>query len=210
MKHCIIIGSVPVKNEALLKEYCENAFIICADGGLDVALQHHITPDLIVGDFDSVQAELPQGIETIQLPVQKNDTDTMFAIREAMKRGYQEFILFGVLGGARFDHSYASLCSLHFIAMQNGRGVMIGDNCKMFVLTGGRLRLKDMAGSGLSVFPFGVPSCTVTYQGLAYPLNRHTLYSQDPLGVSNEITEPVAEIILHSGTALIIVQEPNF
>ena len=80
----------------------------------------------------------------------------------------------------------------------------------MFVLTGGRLRLKDMAGSGLSVFAFGVPSCTVTYQGLAYPLNRHTLYSQDPLGVSNEITEPVAEIILHSGTALIIVQEPNF
>lgn len=210
MKHCVIIGAVTVKNKKLLHEYCENAFVICADGGLDIANENNIIPDLIVGDFDSTQSELPQGIETIALPVQKNDTDTMFAIREALRRGYQEFVLFGILGGDRFDHSFASLCSLQFIATQNGRGVIIGDDCQIFVLTGGRLRLRDMVGNGLSVFPFGVPNCTVTYHGLEYPLNRHTLYSQDPLGVSNCISDPLAEIILHSGTALVIVQEPNF
>lgn len=210
MKTCVIIGSVPVTKPEKLKEYCVDSFVICADGGFDVAMQHGIAPDLIVGDFDSIKAELPQEVETIQLPVHKDDSDTMFAIREAMRRGYQEFILFGVLGGERFDHSYASLCTLQFIAMQNGRGVIMGDNCQVFVLSSGRLRLKDMVGQGISVFPFGVPSCMVSYQGLEYPLNRHTLYSQDPLGVSNRILEPQAEIILHSGIALIMIQEPNF
>lgn len=207
MKTCVIIGAVPVKNREQMKDYCADAFVICADGGLDVATENGIVPNLIVGDFDSVQSSLPQGIEKIQLPVHKDDTDTMFAIREAIRRGYQEFILLGVLGGERFDHSYAALCALQFIAMQNCRGVLVGDRTQIFVLSSGRLRLRDMLGQTISVFPFGTPSCMVTYQGLEYPLNRHTLYSQDPLGVSNRITEPVAEIILHAGIALIIVQE---
>lgn len=210
MKTCVIIGSVPVKNPNLLKEYCTESFVVCADGGLDVAQQHGIIPDLLVGDFDSAKSEPPAGVEVIRLPVHKDESDTMFAVREAMRRGYQEFILMGVLGGERFDHSYAALCVLQFIAMQSGRGVAVGDGCQVFVLSSGRLRLRDMAGQGVSVFPFGVPSCMVTYQGLEYPLNRHTLYSQDPLGVSNQILDSSAEIILHSGIALIIVQEPNF
>lgn len=210
MNTCVIIGAAPVKNRKLLEEYCAGAFIICADGGLDTAMEYGITPDLLVGDFDSVRTQPPQGLETIHLPVHKDDTDTMFAIREAIRRGYREFVLLGVLGGERFDHSYASLCTLQFIAMQSCRGVIVGDNCQIFVLSGGRLRLRDMVGQTVSVFPFGSPSCAVTYQGMEYPLNRYTLYSQDPLGVSNQILEPLAEIILHSGVALIIVQEPNF
>lgn len=205
MKTCVIIGAVPVQNRNQMEEFCADAFVICADGGLDVAAQYGIVPDLLVGDFDSVQTQPPQGVETIHLPVHKDDTDTMFAIREAIRRGYQEFVLLGVLGGERFDHSYATLCALQFIAMQNCRGVLVGDHCQVFVLSSGRLRLRDMMGQTISVFPFGTPSCMVTYQGLEYPLNRHTLYSQDPLGVSNRITEPVAEIILHAGIALIIV-----
>jgi thiamine pyrophosphokinase len=210
MKRCAIIGSVPVKNTGVLKEYCVGSFVVCADGGLDTALETGIRPNLIVGDFDSAKASPPPEVETVRLSVHKDDTDTMFAIKEAMRRGYHDFSLFGILGGERFDHSFASLCALQYIAAQNDRGVIFGDNCKIFMMTGGKLRLTRMKGCGISVFPFGSSCCTVSYRGLEYPLMKHTLYSYDPLGVSNSIAEDDAQVILHSGTALIIVLEPNF
>lgn len=210
IKRCVIIGSVPVKDSETLLEYCRDSYVVCADGGLDTAQGHGIRPDLIVGDFDSAITQPPPGIETIRLPVRKDDTDTMFAVKESLTRGCREFALFGVLGGERFDHSFASLCTLQYITVHGGKGVILGDGCKIFLLTGGKLKLTRMAGSGISVFPFGAPSCTVSYSGLEYPLTRHRLYSHDPLGVSNSIVEDSAEIILHSGTALIIVLEPKF
>ena len=210
IKRCVIIGSVPLQNAETLLEYCRGSYVICADGGLDTAQSFGLRPDLIVGDFDSARGQPPPGIETIRLPVHKDDTDTMFAIKEGLRRGCREFALFGVLGGERFDQSFASLCALQYIVVHGGKGVILGDGCKIFLLTGGKLNLSRMAGSGISVFPFGAPSCTVSYSGLEYPLTRHTLYSHDPLGVSNSIAEDSAEIILHSGTALIIVLEPKF
>jgi thiamine pyrophosphokinase len=75
----------------------------------------------------------------------------------------------------------------------------------VFLLNGGRLNLSKLKGSTVSVFPFGVTSCIVSYHGLKYPLTEARLSADNPLGVSNVIIEEDAQIILHEGNALIIV-----
>ena len=95
----------------------------------------------------------------------------------------------GCLGGARFDHSLANLEVLQYILQHSGYGVMADSHTKVFLIAGSRLRLTEMKGATVSVFPYGTASCTVTYQGLLYPLAHDTLTSGGVLmGVSNTIT----------------------
>jgi len=205
IKKCVIIGSAPCENDDAIHEIdWANSFVICADGGLDLALQHNITPNLVIGDFDSIQNEIPKDIETIQLQVEKDDTDMMAAIRVGLQRGFRDFILLGALGG-RFDHSFANLCVLQYLAAQGCKAMIAGQGCRVFLLNGGRLSLNKLTGSTVSVFPFGTASCTVSYEGMKYPLTEARLSSDYPLGVSNLIETDDARIIVHDGNALIIV-----
>lgn len=205
MKTCMIIGSAPIEDGAIFQEFsADEAYVICADGGLDTALANGISPNLIIGDFDSVVAVPPDNIEIIRLPVAKDDTDMMAAIKEGFRRGYDNFVLLGALGG-RFDHSYANLSALAYIVSLGGRAVLADNNCKIFLIHSSRITLTKMEGCTISVFPFGCPSCTVSYQGMLYPLTEHCLHSDTPLGVSNKIVQNTAEIIVHSGDALVIV-----
>ncbi|TQI65697.1 thiamine diphosphokinase [Clostridium sp. KNHs216] len=205
MKKCVIIGSSPCEYGGILNEIDrDHSFIICADGGLDVALEHHLTPDLLIGDFDSVKNELPKNIETIRLNKEKDDTDMMAAIKEAIKRGYRDFTLFGALGG-RIDHSFSNFCALQYLASQGCKAVIADRDCRVFLLSGGRLTLSGLKGRMISVFPFGVGFCTVSYEGMKYPLREASISSAYPLGVSNEITEDQAQIFVHSGNALIFL-----
>lgn len=205
MKQCVIIGSAPSGNDSSFQEIdWKNSFVICADGGLDLAIQKNITPDLIIGDFDSIQSELPESIETIRLQIEKDDTDMMAAIRVGLKRGFRDFVLLGAIGG-RFDHSFANVCALQYLAAQGCKAMMAGEDCRVFLLNGGRLMLSKLKDKTVSVFPFGTASCTVTYEGLKYPLTEARLSSDCPLGVSNLILTDDARITVHDGNALIIV-----
>lgn len=207
MKKCAVIGSVPPQDGQPYWELEQDGgyYVICADGGLDTALRYGVKPDLFIGDFDSVKSEIPDGLETIHLKVEKDDTDLMAAVREGMKRGCRDFLLLGVMGGERCDHSFASLCTLQFLARQGCRATIEGDGCRIFLLSGGRLILSGMKGRTVSVFPFGVSLCEVSYEGLKYPLTKAILTSDCPVGVSNVVMEDRAQIVVHNGDALIIV-----
>ncbi|XOQ44059.1 MAG: thiamine diphosphokinase [Clostridium sp.] len=204
---CIVIGSVKIENGKIFQEYnLEECYIICADGGLDNANRFGIKPDLVIGDFDSYQGQMPVQTETIRLNVEKDETDTLAAVREGMKCGYQDFILLGVLGGERIDHSYANFCVLQYLCNHGCKAVLIGETCKVFLLSGGCLTLSGVKGATVSVFPFGCSACRVSYIGLKYPLTKALLHSDNPLGVSNRTESDEAEIYVHDGNALIFVQ----
>lgn len=207
MKKCVVIGSVPVANlNAVEDAGRENCFVICADGGLDNALRFGVTPDLVIGDFDSVKSNLSERVETIRLKVEKNDTDTMAAVREGLRRGYREFILTGVLGGERFDHSIANLCVLSYLCHQGCKAALWDGNCRAFLIRDeGGITLTGLAGKTVSVFPFGCAACSVSYTGMKYPLTRKTLTADFPLGVSNQVEDDSARIVVHSGEALVLI-----
>ena len=177
-------------------------FIICADGGYNHAAAMGITPNLLVGDMDSIKGSAQAG-ETIELPRDKDDTDTYFALREGLSRGYKEFILLGALGG-RLDHTYANIASIEFLLDNNAAGTIIsGDSIITMIKNGGR----EFTGEYkyLSVFAYGGEASGVSISGVKYPLNNATLSPSHPIGISNEIVGGSAVVSVRDG-CLVIMQ----
>ena len=208
-QECMIIGAAPIESEAVFQEFPpEKYYVICADAGYETAVKYGITPDLIVGDFDSAKTLPQKSRKVLSLPVEKDVTDTMYAVMKGFAKGLRGFVLLGCLGGPRFDHSLANLEVLQYIRQHSGHAVIADEHTKLFLISDSRLRLTQMKGATVSVFPYGCASCNLSYQGMFYPLSQETLATGGTLmGVSNSIVEDTAEIRVHSGTALIAVYQ---
>ena len=207
---CMIIGAVPIESSAVFEEYDPaDFFVICADAGYQTAARFGITPDLIVGDFDSAGDPPPEGVRCVSLPVEKDVTDTMYAAMRGIARGFRVFVLVGCLGGKRLDHSFANLEVLQYIRLHGGSAVLADEHTKLFLLHDGRLRMNGVRGATVSVFPYGVPMCNVSYVGLKYSLTRQNLSTGGLLmGVSNSVVAEEAQVRVHEGTALVVVYQP--
>ena len=204
-KRCVIIGSSPDTEILVLTEFIESEdFIVCADGGYVHAQKAGIIPDLIIGDFDSSVFPKNSDCEIITLPVQKDDTDTLFCVKECLKRGFNNFLILGGTGG-RQDHTFANICTLKFLAEKKIYAEMIDSKTVISVMTNGVKQLCNKKGMTFSIFPFGCESCEVTLSGFMYELSKGTLKSDFPLGVSNEITSDNATVTIHKGTAVIML-----
>ncbi len=182
-------------------------FVIAADGGLARLEAWNIVPDLIVGDFDSYRGTLPEDIEIIRHPVMKDQTDMELAVREALRRGASRVVMYGGLGG-RLDHALANIQLLAMLARRNVECRLTGKNETVTALCRKRARFSPDFRGTVSVFAYG-GDAVVTETGLLYKLDRHTLTDEKPLGVSNEFTGVPSEIVIHSGTALILWSAAN-
>lgn len=203
----MIIGAAPLDGRKLFREFDpRHYFVICADAGYETALRAGLQPDLVVGDFDSAKAPPPDDLKRMDLPVDKDVTDTMFAVMKGFSLGLRSFLLLGCLGGKRFDHTLANLEVLQYIREHGGHGIMADERTKIFLLQDEKLKITGMIGATVSVFPYNGSSCTVSYIGLKYPLTRSQLSCGGlPMGVSNQVTEDPAEVRVHNGSALVVV-----
>ncbi len=194
---CCIVGAGP--SPAYIKD---DAFIIAADGGLDKLKAHGISPDLILGDFDSLDNR-PEGENVLTFPAEKDDTDTMLAIKEASMRGYETLYISGGIGG-RLDHTVANLQSLLFADKLGADVFLVGERETVTVLTDGAVDFhKDCSGS-LSVFAWGGTANGVTIRGLKYETEGVSLSPMFPLGVSNQFVGRPVSIAVKQGTLLLI------
>lgn len=103
-KRCIIISG---GERSEITGINEGDFIIACDRGYEYAVNAHIVPDLAVGDFDSFSGKIEPGTVIREYPSEKDDTDTMIAVRYAVEHGFEEIAMFCALGG-RLDHTYAT------------------------------------------------------------------------------------------------------
>lgn len=206
-KRCVIIGASPECDSDMISEnVTDSDFIVCADGGYQYALQAGIQPNWIIGDFDS--ADFPEKIDcpTVALPRQKDDTDTMYCVKECIRMGYGEFLFLGMTGG-RCDHTFANYCTLLYLAEKNITAKLIDRDNEIFIIASGMKQILNCFGRMFSIFPFGCADCTVTLKGFAYGLEQGKLTADFPLGVSNVIQSDHAEIQVHSGKAICILSK---
>lgn len=204
---CVIIGSAPVSDPKILNERIRpDDFILCADGGAAAARRMGLRPDLMIGDFDSYSGDFPAGVETIRLPVQKDDTDLMYSVKEALRRGFTEFLLLGVTGG-RLDHTLGSISALQYLSEEGAHGVLADEKNEVLFFGEGSFTVKGKRGALLSVFPWGTPFCNVTYEQLEYPLDHQSLYSREPTGVSNCMLADEVRIHVHRGPVLVVLSQ---
>ncbi|MCM1168183.1 MAG: thiamine diphosphokinase [Ruminococcus sp.] len=197
-KICSIICGAPTKG---LDRELVNGYVIAADRGLDVALEAGITPDLVVGDFDSARSAVPEGVECVKVSPVKDDTDAMLAADFALKHGCTELRFFCALGG-RIDHTLANIQMLYHLKIRGINGELFGDDTSLFLLSNEGRSIPKFDGR-LSVFAYD-KTAVVTETGVKYPITNHPLTNDMPIGVSNEIVDDSAEITVHSGTALVL------
>ena len=199
MGKCIIFCAAEF--DKLEEAISQEDFIIAADGGLQHLQNLNITPNAILGDFDSL-GYTPTG--STVFPVEKDDTDAMLAVRKGLALGYRAFILYGSLDGPRLDHTVANFQTLQFLANQSAVGYLVGKNHLVTVLKDGSLTFPETAEGTVSIFCLGADAEGVTIENLYYPLENGTLTSGFPLGVSNHFVGKEAKISVNCGSLLVI------
>lgn len=199
MKSCLIFGGAPVGGLRLAPP--EDTYIIAADRGYLAVKQMGLTPNLALGDFDSLD-EIPQSCEVIRAVPEKDDTDTMLAVKTALDRGYSRISIVGALGG-RLDHTFANIQTLAYILKNGGFGRLIGENDTVELLNEGEYAYERRVGTYLSLFAYG-ESTVITTRGTKYDLTVHRLDNAFPLGVSNEIIGDKCSVSVHEGQLLVI------
>ena len=180
-----------------------NDYIICADSGYDIANEAGFIPNLLIGDFDSIKS-IPENMNKITLPVEKDVTDCLAAYYEGVKLGFESFVIFGGTGG-RFEHTFSNI-SLIANASKAGIYVEMIDDIHIFrSITNNSLKIKRKDKQQVSVFAFGGNSTGVSLNGFHYPLSDFTLEPfNGALGISNDIIDDYGEIIVENGTLIII------
>ena len=199
MSRCIIFCAAEFDRLALPID--KDDFVIAADGGLAHTQALGITPDVILGDFDSL-GYTPEGANVF--PVEKDDTDAMLAVRRGLALGCREFWLYGSLDGPRLDHTVANFQTLQFLADNGAKGILIGNTTMAAIVRNGSLIFPKEAEGTISVFCHGPDARGVTLEGLYYPLENGTLTAGFPLGASNHFTGTPSRITVEEGSLLVI------
>ena len=192
--------------DRLIQPIRRTDLVIAADGGLRHLTQLGIQPDIILGDFDSL-GYTPEGAQVY--PVEKDDTDSMLALRHGLRRGCTRFVLYGSLDGPRLDHTIANLQSLLFLAEHGAEGFLAGNRYIATVIKDSSVSFPDTATGILSVFCINGTADGVRLSGLKYPLENGQLSSCFPLGVSNHFTGQAATVSVKNGSLLLLYDRCN-
>lgn len=202
MKKCYIVGAGELFGSF---SPSEGDLVIAADGGYDNLLSLGITPHVIIGDLDSVRADLPDGIELIRHKVEKDETDAHLAYLEGARRGYTEFELYGGTGG-REDHTFANYSLLLYAKNEGNNVKLVSENMDICVIKNERREFFGREGATFSAFAIGGVCRGVTIDGLYYTAWDATLTPEFPLAVSNHFKDGVATVEVRQGTLLIMTQ----
>ena len=184
-KRCVIVGGADISNYGFIREkLCADDYVIFCDSGLKHLEHLYAKPSLIVGDFDSHENPLLD-IETIVLPCEKDDTDTVYAVKEAIKRGFDDFLLIGVVG-SRLDHTLGNVSILLYLDSLGKKGCIIDDYSEMEIVSEKPVSICDQ----YSFFSLlNITGCAkgITITGAKYPLADAEISCEYQYGISNEV-----------------------
>lgn len=202
-KICHVVGAGPLYDYRIEK-INDDDMIIAADGGLDYLKNQKISPELIIGDFDSVEVK-PSGENIITLPAEKDDTDMIAAIRIAMEKGYRNFFLYAGTG-RRVDHTLANIQTLAFLNDNGARGWLLGEDNVITSIKNSSIILNGGLKEYISVLSYTDVSEGVTLKNLKYAVDNFTMTSVYPIGTSNELLGASAEISVRNGILIVIYE----
>ena len=211
MRYMIISGG-HIDDKFALNYLQENEYdcMIAADSGMDFLYRNGIVPDVIAGDFDSVKEESVayfqdlNDVQVLKLNPIKDDTDTEFVIREAIRRGATEITVLGATG-TRLDHVLANV-NLLGIGLEEDVSIELVDAHNRIRMISDSLEIErtHQFGSFVSILPVKGDAKGVCLKGMKYPLENAEIACFSSLGISNEIIADRAQISVEQGTLLVI------
>ncbi|HLA87902.1 MAG TPA: thiamine diphosphokinase [Anaerolineales bacterium] len=190
----------PDKAHALLRE---SDFIIAADGGTRHALALGLTPNIIIGDLDSLNVErLTFNAEIIQSPADKNETDLELAFQHALTLNPEQIIILAALGG-RLDQTLGNIALVSNV-QRSTSNVRLDDGIEEVFFCRDEYTIKGTSGDIISLIPWQGEVTGIVTTGLKWTLQNEILYPQKTRGISNEMMNDTATIQIKSGLLLII------
>ena len=217
MNDVIIVSGGSIQKDFALaflkKRKKENTCIIAADRGLEFLAGTEYSPDVVVGDFDSLSQEGKDFLESkknemeiVRLKPEKDDSDTQSAMNLAIGRGAKDIAILGVTG-RRVDHLIANF-GLLILGQNEGAKISLIDqyNYVTLIPDGTVLKREEQFGRYVSFFSIGGDVDGLTLEGFKYPLRGYHLTAADSgLTVSNEIREKQARVTYTSGQLMMIM-----
>lgn len=197
---CYVVGAMPLDPGFILTPV-PGDLVIAADKGYETLSRLGVHPGLVVGDFDSL-GSVPDHPQVLRLPRIKDETDTGFALRQGLKRGYRRFVLLAVWR-ASGPHGMPIFSCSPGSPPKGPRAILLGEGEAAAVVTEGTLSFPASMEGFVSVFCAGGTARGVTLEGLKYPLDHAELTSDFPLGVSNEFVGLPARISVEEGSLLV-------
>ena len=202
MSRCVIVGGADINGYDKVKGYfLEDDYFIFCDSGLKHKDIFGVDAGLIVGDFDSYDNP-NANVETIVLPTVKDDTDTVYAVKEGLKRGYKEFLLIGCVG-QRLDHTLANVSILQMLDNNGARGLIVDDYSEMELVRKEVARIPS-AFSYFSLINIYGTAKGISISGAKYPLANAEIATDYQYGVSNEVVGDEASVSVEDGALLLI------
>lgn len=186
MNRCVIFGGGEIED----LRYAQNLlrkedYLICADRGYAYCMSMGVAPDLVLGDFDSYSGSVLPTCELLRFPVEKDDTDTMLAVKEAIRRGYREILMLGMLGG-RLDHTLANIQTLVYAVERGETAQIVDKGCRITAIRGGQsTTVPYERGFHFSVFCHSDKAGGVSIHHAKYELENAEITNGFPIGVSN-------------------------
>lgn len=203
MKRCVIICGAKIESYERIRNILspEDFYIFC-DSGLYHEEKLGVSPHLIIGDFDSHPKPLTK-TETIVLPCEKDDTDSVFAVKEALRRGFDDFLLVGA-AGSRLDHTLANTSLLLYLHSLGKNAVLIDDFSEMEIVSSKTVLVPDTY-SFFSLLNISGTAKGITVKNAKYPLENGEISCEYQYGVSNQVLKgKSAEISVSQGRLLLI------
>ncbi len=210
-KKCIIIGAGDLTVGQV--SVGEEDLVIAVDGGINYCGVLEIEPDIILGDFDSVNEAQREAIfamkeqvpdRVIVLKPEKDDTDMLAALRLGLEKGYDYFLLYGATGG-RMEHTLANIQCLLFLKNHGAVGYLMDGSGMIFVMKDEEVKLRANLEGYFSLFCLGKEAKGVTIRGMKYELEDYTMTNDFPIGVSNEFIGQEATVSVRDGELVGIV-----
>lgn len=182
----------------------EGDFIIACDSGYAHCAHLGVKPDLLISDFDSYDGSVAPDIAVDRHIPEKDDTDTMLAVRYAIEQGFSEILLCCALGG-RLDHLLANLQTMIYARRKGLRVSLLSEDTEIYALHSETLAIPRREGWSLSLFAMDGPCRGVTIRGAYYPLDHAELLPSFPLGVSNRWAAEKALVSVEEGILMVIL-----
>jgi thiamine pyrophosphokinase len=192
----------------ILKDIQSSDLIIAADGGTHHCERWGIMPNVIVGDFDSLVSKevitfQQAGVEIIQYPAHKDETDLELALQLSLKGEVTDVYILGALG-ARWDMTIANVLLAANPMFSQVKIRLLDGLQELIILRGeGRIDIDGHPGDVISLIPLGGDAYGITTHGLEYPLNDETLNFGSPRGVSNTFSHDQAQVFIRKGILLL-------
>lgn len=201
MKRCFIFAAGTYYG--LREQPRPDDLVLAADAGYEICKREGIEPDLLLGDFDSM--EQPEDFQRVRrVPVEKDDTDTMLAVKTALENGCDTIYIYGGTGGKRLDHTLANLQTLLYLRRRGARGYLYDNDFLWTVIENESFSVQKEVEWGLfSAFCLGDRAEGIDEVGFQYPLSGAVLTPDFPVGVSNHILEETATITVRKGALAI-------